>query len=59
MGISKIAEHARALGLGEDRNDAGRRSGVMPSPGGSSRHEGPKWYAGETISVSIGQVPPV
>jgi penicillin-binding protein 2 len=57
LGISKIAEHAQSLGLG---NRTGidlpnERSGVMPSPEWKERVNGTKWYAGETISVSIGQ----
>ncbi len=57
MGISKIAEHARALGLGEKTGIdlPGERSGVMPSPEWKQQVRGAKWYAGETISVSIGQ----
>jgi penicillin-binding protein 2 len=42
LGISKIAEHAQSLGLGN-------RTGI------DLRVKGTKWYAGETISVSIGQ----
>ncbi len=57
MGISKIAEHARALGLGEKTGIdlPGERGGVMPSPEWKQQVRGAKWYAGETISVSIGQ----
>jgi len=33
----------------------GERSGVMPSPEWKERIRKSKWYAGETISVSIGQ----
>jgi penicillin-binding protein 2 len=57
LGISKIAEHGRALGLGEktgvDLPD--ERSGVMPSPEWKMQARRTKWYVGETISVSIGQ----
>jgi penicillin-binding protein 2 len=57
MGISKIAEHARQLGLGERTGIdlPGERSGVMPSPEWKQQVRGAKWFAGETISVSIGQ----
>ncbi len=57
MGISKIAEHAHALGLGERTGIdlPGERSGVMPSPEWKEQVRHAKWYAGETISVSIGQ----
>jgi penicillin-binding protein 2 len=57
LGISKIAEHARALGLGERTGVdlPGERSGVMPSPEWKEQVRGAKWFSGETISVSIGQ----
>jgi penicillin-binding protein 2 len=57
LGISKIAEHAHALGLGEKTGIdlPGERSGVMPSPEWKQTARHSKWYAGETISVSIGQ----
>jgi len=57
MGISTIAEHSQLLGLGArtgiDLPD--ERSGVMPSPEWSRRVRNTPWYAGETISVAIGQ----
>lgn len=57
LGISRIAEHAQALGLGERTGIdlPSERSGVMPSPEWKQRVRGGKWYVGETISVSIGQ----
>jgi penicillin-binding protein 2 len=57
LGISKIAEHAQALGLGERTGVdlPGERNGVMPSPEWKMQTRRQKWYAGETISVSIGQ----
>ncbi len=57
MGISKIAQHAQALGLGERTGVdlPGERSGLMPSPEWKQQARGTKWFAGETISVSIGQ----
>jgi penicillin-binding protein 2 len=57
LGISKIAEHARALGLGEKTGVdlPGERSGIMPSPEWKAQTRRGKWYMGETISVSIGQ----
>jgi penicillin-binding protein 2 len=57
LGISKIAEHAHALGLGERTGIdlPGERSGVMPSPEWKMQTRRTKWYVGETISVSIGQ----
>jgi penicillin-binding protein 2 len=57
LGIEKIYEHAHALGLGErsgiDLPD--EKNGVMPNPEWKMRTRHDKWYAGETISVSIGQ----
>jgi len=49
MGIETIVKHAQALGFGERTGIdlPEERTGVLP--GGS------RWYAGETISVSIGQ----
>jgi penicillin-binding protein 2 len=57
LGISRIAERAQALGLGERTGIdlPGERSGLMPSPEWKQRARGAKWYVGETISVSIGQ----
>lgn len=57
MGISKIAQHAHALGLGERTGIdlPGERSGVMPSPEWKEKEKRAKWFAGDTISVSIGQ----
>jgi len=57
LGITKIAEHAHILGLGSrtgiDLPD--ERNGVMPSQEWSKRVRNTQWYAGETISVAIGQ----
>src|SRR5262249_38815045 len=57
MGISKIAAQAQALGLGERSGIdlPGERSGLMPTPEWKQQVRGSKWFAGETISVSIGQ----
>ncbi len=57
LGIVKIAEHAHALGLGERTGIdlPGERSGVMPSPEWKKKTRRGQWYAGETISVAIGQ----
>jgi penicillin-binding protein 2 len=57
LGIDKIAAHAHALGLGERTGIdlPEERSGVMPSPEWKQKARGSKWYAGETISVAIGQ----
>jgi penicillin-binding protein 2 len=57
MGISKIARHAHSLGLGERSGIdlPGERSGLIPTPEWKQQVRGSKWFAGETISVSIGQ----
>jgi penicillin-binding protein 2 len=57
LGINKIAEHAHALGFGERTGVdlPEERSGVMPSPEWKQKARNTKWFAGETISVSIGQ----
>ena len=57
LGIEKIARWAMMLGLGSRTgidlpNEA---SGVMPSEEWKIRNFHQKWYAGETISVGIGQ----
>ena len=57
LGIEKIAKWAHALGIGEKTgidlpNEA---SGVMPSEEWKIRNFRQKWYAGEVISVGIGQ----
>jgi len=57
LGISTIAEHALLLGLGARTGIdlPGERSGVMPSPEWSKRVRNIQWFAGETISVAVGQ----
>jgi len=57
MGIDKIAEWAHKFGLGEKTgidlpNEA---AGIVPSPEWKMRNYHQKWFAGETISVGIGQ----
>jgi penicillin-binding protein 2 len=57
LGIDKIAEYAHALGLGQrtgvDLPD--EVTGTVPSTQWALRNYHRKWYAGETISVGIGQ----
>ncbi len=57
LGIDRIAKYASALGLGQktgiDLPD--EVSGVMPSEEWKIRNFKQKWFAGETISVGIGQ----
>jgi len=57
LGIDKIAGHALELGLGERTGIdlPGERNGVVPTPEWKQQTRGAKWFAGETISVSIGQ----
>ncbi|HTY62287.1 MAG TPA: penicillin-binding protein 2 [Acidobacteriota bacterium] len=57
LGITKIAEHAQALGLGAPTGIdlPGERAGIMPSPEWKKKVRKSKWFAGETISVAIGQ----
>ncbi len=57
LGIEKIAKWATAFGIGKKTgvdlpNEA---SGVMPSEEWKLKNFRQKWYAGETISVGIGQ----
>ncbi len=57
VGIDKIAQYAELSGFGRKTgidlpNEA---SGIVPSTQWKLRNYRQKWYAGETISVSIGQ----
>jgi penicillin-binding protein 2 len=57
LGIERIAKYATMLGLGQKTgidlpNEA---SGVMPSEEWKAHNFRQKWFAGETISVGIGQ----
>ncbi|HET8635828.1 MAG TPA: penicillin-binding protein 2 [Acidobacteriaceae bacterium] len=57
LGIDTIAKYAHEVGIGEktgiDLPD--EISGVMPSTEWALRNFHRKWYAGETVSVGIGQ----
>jgi len=57
LGIERIAKYAMAFGLGQKtRIDLPNEvSGVMPSEEWKIKNFKEKWYAGETISVGIGQ----
>jgi penicillin-binding protein 2 len=57
LGIGKIAQYAQAFGLGQKTGiDLPQEvSGVMPSEEWKVKNFKQKWYAGETISVGIGQ----
>jgi len=57
LGIDKIAEYGHSVGIGEktgiDLPD--EQAGILPSQQWKLRTQHDKWYAGETISVGIGQ----
>ncbi len=65
MGIDNIARFMGQLGLGErvgvdlGKDDGGESKGVLPSQEWKKKRfkkpEQQKWYAGETISIGIGQ----
>ena len=65
MGIDNIAKFMGSLGLGQrtgvdlGKDDSGESKGVLPSQEWKKqrfkRPEQQKWYAGETISIGIGQ----
>lgn len=57
MGIDQIARFSRMVGLGEltGMDLPGEIRGLVPSPEWKRQVQGQPWYAGETISVSIGQ----
>lgn len=55
--IERIARYARMLGLGSPTGIdlPHEASGLVPSPQWKERTQKAKWYAGETVSVAIGQ----
>ncbi|WP_158786051.1 penicillin-binding protein 2 [Granulicella sp. L46] len=57
LGIDKISSYAHSVGLGQktgiDLPD--EQAGVVPSQEWKLKTQHDKWYAGETISVGIGQ----
>jgi penicillin-binding protein 2 len=57
LGIDRIAKYATALGLGQKTGIdlPNEVSGVMPSEQWKATNFHQKWFAGETISVGIGQ----
>jgi len=57
MGIERIAEYAQLAGIGKKTGIdlPNEKEGLMPSPKWKLRAQREKWYAGETISVAIGQ----
>jgi penicillin-binding protein 2 len=56
-GIDNIAQYAEAMGLGRKTGIdlPQEKDGVVPSSKWKLRNYRQKWYAGETISVAIGQ----
>ena len=57
LGIDKLVYYAQGMGLGKRTGVdlPGEASGLVPSPAWVQRVYKHKWYAGETISVAIGQ----
>ncbi len=57
LGIQAIADYARRFGLGAPLGIAldHEASGVIPDPAWKKARLGAPWYAGETLSVAIGQ----
>jgi len=57
LGIETIAKYAHEFGIGEKTGIdlPEEASGIMPSEEWKLRNYHEKWYAGETISVGIGQ----
>ena len=57
VGIDNLAKWANALGLGVKSGIdlPNEVEGIVPSTAWKRAKKGEKWYAGETISVSIGQ----
>jgi penicillin-binding protein 2 len=57
LGIERIAEFAKALGLGRRTGIdlPGEEAGLVPDEAWKKRAFKQPWYAGETISVAIGQ----
>lgn len=57
LGVDTIAEYSRALGLGEPTGVRleNEKAGTIPDSEWKKRRFGEPWYAGETLSVAIGQ----
>jgi hypothetical protein len=56
LGIEKIAKWGARFGLGQETGLPLRQStGILPSAAWKEKARGEPWYAGETISVAIGQ----
>lgn len=59
MGVDRIAEYAKILGLGDKTGIdlPGEKEGLVPTEEWSRRVRKTDWQPGETISVAIGQGP--
>ncbi|MBV8199508.1 MAG: penicillin-binding protein 2 [Acidobacteria bacterium] len=59
LGIERIARYARLFGLGAPTgiDIPGEKEGLVPDAAWSLKARHQRWYAGETISVAIGQGP--
>lgn len=56
LGIDRIAKWGERFGLGRETGLPLRQSaGILPSSVWKEKNRGEPWYAGETISVAIGQ----
>ncbi|HEY1759595.1 MAG TPA: penicillin-binding protein 2 [Bryobacteraceae bacterium] len=57
IGIDTIAEYGKMAGFGKKTGIdlPAEAEGIMPSPKWKLRTQHEKWYAGETVSVAIGQ----
>jgi penicillin-binding protein 2 len=57
LGIGKISQYATRFGYGQKTGIdlPGEQAGLMPSEQWAMKNYHRKWYAGETISVGIGQ----
>ena len=57
LGVDRIAHYAQAFGLGQPTGFVGgfEKGGLVPSSLWKRRARGQPWYAGETLSVAIGQ----
>lgn len=57
LGIDRLAQHAKAFGLGEATGFAPQTEaqGLIPSSKWKREARGQPWYGGETLSVAIGQ----
>ena len=59
LGIERIARYARLFGLGAPTgiDIPGEKEGLVPDAAWSLKTRHQPWYAGETVSVAIGQGP--